>query len=915
MRGASRPWCRSLLAVGGPVRGCAELAERLRSRLSVWQRDSPDTAPAAIDLWDTDTLELRRQGHDAVRAALREGARPRRLGLAFVAVIADLAYEVDWGDQFSFWPLLNDRLDALPFDLGDGARRNECAHAFRTCAQQFGLIVPEGAFSQSFPLMSLPLFHAVLPKSAHRRVAELLGEASAGADLVQLARSRNAPKYLVGLLEHSGLRRRLERLVADDELDVGVLRRIRADIEADDNARRALQLARKLRGGLQSRGPRLLKLLVQPGPPAKLYLAFGPIDDAEAKSDALARVASDFGAVSFVTAAADGPVTEPEYLVNARGRPILVPLRLHTAGAIDLRPRISPRSSTDVDEAEACLGPPLVLSVPMVFRQAHTGAFVHLRDRRARRGDILAVVSSQASPLVPHGFGEPVEIEGTQWVVSSGPCEAISAAALGLSITNHTRLQSAFIPARSIAADVYEYVSGDAPIFWIDGIDSAARFILRRREHTQQLLPIRVRDMALIQLQASELVEPADLVALSGSDEELSCVKVSVVPTEMEVEPWAARLCPEGAALSHLSERICWVDGWTLEGVPLCVRLDSGLGHHVEAQLTEAQYADRDAAVSAFSALARRLEELGGNLPVTGPVRVLAWPEGHPSRARVIGELRDQPEAIAILFNDDEARFEVPHAEPANIRLHHVALDQSLEEREVSEHLLSCRSREGLYIIRYGPDTRAIVWAGSGAPEGLPPLPLVAERSLQRAEQLTSRLRVLDGAALGPPRAVSGAEELRRALIVRHERELVRVLCGAAWLQEEAATVGAVRRQAIERLAPFTDFDLRSVGELSSNLEAFRPTEDPLPTTVGRVLRHGLGARKLLDLFLEDTANDVDLGEDRARHLLLLFRRRAAAPASADLKALSWAYRLPRAARFVRLIDLITKRVAGEEDQ
>jgi hypothetical protein len=889
------------------VRACSELSELLAKRLAEWQRNNPETAPAAIDLWNGDPLDVRRAAHEAVRTALREGARPRRLGLAFVAVVADLSYEVDWRDQFSFWPLLNKQLDADPFDLKDSTRRNECAHAFRSCADQFGLLVPEGSFAQSFPLMALCLSHAVLPRSAHRHVAQLLEEVPEGADLVQYARARLAPKYLVGLLEHSGLRRRLDRLVSDDSLDAGVLRRIRVDIDADDGARRALQRARDTRAGRRS--ARRFNLGIDLGPPARLAVTLGPIDDGEVKSEAVVRLMGDFAAVSFVTADRGAPLTEPEYLVNARARQLRIPLRLPAAATIEITPRIQPCPSSDVEEVEAYFRPSLVLSMPIVFRQSSDGSFIHpLREGQVRRGDVLAVVSAESAPTVPPGFGKPQSVEGTQWVVCSGSCDAAVAAALGLSMTNHTRLQPAFAAPLSVARDACRYAVGDIPFFWMRGAEAGASFLLQRSGRTTLLPATRIGDLALIQVQPNDLQEPAELVALGASGEELSRLALSAIsPSETEVEPWAVRLCPQGAGATHLATQVCWIDAWVVNEQPLYVRLQSPTGQRVEAQFGPLQYTKREASMRALGALVTRLREETGAEKVEGPVQLFAWLEGSTSSPRLFAEAHDLPPAIGVTVSGDDVRFELSGMQSG--QLSYAVLDEWLNEQALPERSLSKHSADGLYVMRHGREARGIVWAGSGSFNRRPAWPFSGERSLQRAVQLTSCLRVLDVAALGPERARHDAEALRALLVLQCERALVRVLCGTAWLLEEASTV-ANPSQTLARLAPLTSFGLGDIGELASGLAAFRGTEEPQIASNAKQRTRPTGARQLLDIFLEEVLEHVEREGEHARNLLLLFRRRAAAPPSSDLPTLSWAYRTPRVARFVRLVDLSTKRAA-----
>jgi hypothetical protein len=159
---------------------------------------------------------------------------------------------------------------------------------------------------------------------------------------------------------------------------------------------------------------------------------------------------------------------------------------------------------------------------------------------------------------------------------------------------------------------------------------------------------------------------------------------------------------------------------------------------------------------------------------------------------------------------------------------------------------------------------------------------------------------------------VPRADALRRAAIIEHERALSRILCGSAWLAEEAATHRLTSRQTVERLAPLAGFNLEESNDLVSNVEMFKPTMLPSAGIPLSSANSRAGARNLLQLFIGELLCDAAQDKALATHLLLLFRRRAAAPPTRDADVLTWAYANPTAARFVRLIDVITKRAAAE---
>jgi hypothetical protein len=891
-----------------------ELFERLKLRATAWSRERPNSPAAAIDLWADDSEESRLEAHSVVRAALSDGTRPARLGVAFVAVIADLAYDIDWGDQFSFWPLLNRRLDAHGFDLRESTRRDECAHAFRSVARDCGLLTPRGQFAESFPLMSLPLFHAVLPRCAHRRVAELLADATPTDDLAALARARGAPHYLVGLLEHDDLRERLARLSLDDETaDAGVLPRLRKDIDNDLIAREMLRRARSSSGGDFDRGRVPMRLALHLGPPATLSVEFGPVDSVERMSEPFARAVSEFMSITFVVSTPGAPsrVVEGGYLLNARGRAQTVSIAVDP-GQVEFEVNAVTSSMASPNSLAACIPRPLKVGGPVVFRKGPSCFYFPHRDTRVHRDEVVAVLGSTAASVTLPGFGAATPVANSSWWVGYGELDPVAAASLGLTVADYTQIHPAFNPPLSATALSCDYDRRDVACFWVRGLAASNRVVLACGDDVRDVSSSAIGAFNLLRVSLHEMREGARLLVLDNAGLEVSTLAVSQRSRRASnVETLVAALQPPGVTIDQLTEGVCWVEAWTPDDCEVVLRVEGALGAAVEAKLSAPEYSLRDAAADAFFTLIKRLSaDCGGDLSQQAPLRLTVRRVDTQDRSHVIAELRSTSSSRLARMTGDEAIVASLAATP--VRVWFTAIGQGRVELPGTDKL-TLASEEGLYVLKCAEATSSVVWASGHVPLSTTEWPLEADRSLEDALATVHAMRELDHCFLGPERSLARAEELRRSLIVEQERILSRVLCGRTWLIEEAATAELSCRQTVERLAPLAGFNLEAMNELVSNVEMFRPTM--LPTTEGArsSARSRAGARNLLQEFIGEACDEEAQISELATHLLLLFRRRAAAPRSRDRDALTWAYANPRAARFVRLIDVITKRAAAEK--
>lgn len=186
---------------------------------------SNEGAVAAIEVVPEDAGQ-RDDDLRIVRGALDAGESPSAIGAVFITVVTNFAYEVDWKDQFCFWPKMHEHLRSRELNLLDHAARRAVERAFQSFSDERGGVRPAGELLQHFPLMSWPLIHTIMPWCAQRHVARVLYRAAAEGlipdaptsswpvgEAEALAASMRVPVFVMGIVQSPTVLERLGRVL------------------------------------------------------------------------------------------------------------------------------------------------------------------------------------------------------------------------------------------------------------------------------------------------------------------------------------------------------------------------------------------------------------------------------------------------------------------------------------------------------------------------------------------------------------------------------------------------------------------------------------------------------------------------------------------------------------------------------
>jgi hypothetical protein len=884
--------------------------ERLREELSQTEEDV-----LAIELCDASD-EQRQEDRALVRQALDEGQSPSDIGALFVAVIADLTYDVDWGDQFQFWPLLHQRLGSDRLRLTDNNEdRRRVAAVYKAFASKGNVAAPRGAFAEQFPLMSWPLVHAGLPRCAHRPMARLIERAtargilSAGSndwpadEVLSLGARTGVPLFLQGLLEHPGVSKRIGSSLLDaasGERSSGWLRRLAEDIHADGAVKDCLDAAKKRlerpRAGrtvaAAQREPTRAIVLERVADAYQLNLEIGPLEADLQAIPELEDFAEKYGALRV---RCSGTTKPGGFLVNALHSRITQVLPWK-GGALLVEIEATPYdgSSDDVPQKirNYFVRAKLEQHLPALFRPEAESRLV--LSREATQGEEVVVIlqagDTRAAALHEAGFIREKLVPEAQVVVLrglvSGPV-AKTLAALGFSVSPpRVSLHPVLVPPVIRERSRFVYAEGQDAWLSVEGLpgDVEARAMVRsgstridvemkRPPHGAPVVRVPARN---IQAQRSRLEIVDDTgTALSSVELVARAAGASITAPPR----WHAVLNPLSASLEQFLAGMCWLEVEALPGV------------HVEVEIVApgSVVIARHRFVPPVSLFdgARQLQTMVEELDSAEQARIAAG-EALIVRARAADEPGALREIARLGPAKDPLRFE-PNGDHLVLVSEEGADTPELWRLTLEPHgaqrtqASPSWSREpGIYVGTSGED-----WAAACIADGsssLPKTPRLHEvrRGRDRCLEILRLLRAVDVARLWPKASLGRALFARRRAAVTLERELVATLCGLAWArrEEEAAQQGLEGEELLKAFAPMLWINPDHIlGELDV-------VDDPI-SSMDALLPH-IGARSNADRKL-------------AKHLLLVFYQRGMATRGLDRECIEWAWASVQRARLVRL--------------
>lgn len=212
---------------------------------------------------------------DELRAAVRRslGSHPLDSGwwescdLPLLVASTEVGYRYR-GSGTDFWPLLESELN---FKLSPLERQRIKDLFVRASERVRGARPPATAWAEAFHLIAWPIAHALLPLEFHRPLAMTLANLRASASdaddgtlyrAVRVAASYPTARFAT-LLEDVGVIVSLTRsLLGRDggELSTEIVRRLTADLEADDVARRGVAVARSIQRAARANAGGALQL-------------------------------------------------------------------------------------------------------------------------------------------------------------------------------------------------------------------------------------------------------------------------------------------------------------------------------------------------------------------------------------------------------------------------------------------------------------------------------------------------------------------------------------------------------------------------------------------------------------------------------------------------------------------------------
>lgn len=852
-----------------------------------------------------------------VREALDEGASLASLGTLLVTVVTDFAYEVDWKDQFSFWPRLHDHLRSRALNLHDHAARHGVATAFERFSLAHRGVSPVGELARHFPLMAWPLVHAVMPWCAQRHVAHVLHRAASMGIIPDdpdapwpegqaeaLAASMPIPLFAQGIIENPSVLRRLGRVLLEHErgpTGPAWIQRTRRRVDQDAITRSTLAGAKAIhRGRVAGRAARTpsipVTLALQAEGPSmsslSLWASMGPYGRAVASSPEVLAFARSGAAL---VARANGADAGKAPLFNALTAAALVELKWRD-GALTVQPSARPFEGTGVPAIlkQAEEGAARTFEPPLVLRGEDARRYVHAEG--VTLGDNVAVLAAPGSELAAtlQSKGFVVSgVRGTSLVALFGEvgdaiADVLSAAHVAVR-ARVPRLEPALLPALRVEGERLVFRAGRD--VWLRLLDAPA-------EATLRAVLVRREDRSTVEVEVGEAASgdtlvrvPRDLLSpgvqsvrvfAGGRERALASVEIAVEAGAPDVglARWRLALNPNDASIEHLRAGQCWLEADAIPGVQVEVALRAA-GRSVSAPLESITQGALGSA-RFIADLADRL--ITNEAESVDRVELCARAVDEPESWVTIADLSATCDALRFDLSAGTPVVIAPDGAPQLVRLRFAA--GGVETLPAAPDELR---GSGIFLARVGASSAALCVCE--AAQRVPRLTAATrfDRSIARSVELISTLRAVDVAAVWPESSRGYGTVMRHAAARMIERELVGSLCGRAWIaieddlparEQDPATIATM-------MASLLWVDARWLRERVEDCP-----EDPL---------------ELLHELLE-RIGDV-AGEPDGRHLTLTYYRRGMTSPSRDEAAVRWAWASVRRARAARACYLVYKHI------
>lgn len=840
-----------------------------------------------------------------VREALDAGTSLSALGATFVTVVTNFAYEVDWKDQFCFWPKMHDHLRSDALNLHDSTPRRAVAQAFRSFSNERRGARPMGEMAEHFPLMSWPLIHAIMPWCAQRHVAGVLSRAATmglipddpsapwpGDEVEALAASMRVPVFVMGVIQNPTVLKRLGRVLLEDAQRAGApswVQRLHRRVDSDAPTRTLLADAkegqRERESARLSRAPGLpISIVLQSdGSEAgelRLWTSIGPYGRVVASAP---EVLSFARAGAALVARIDGADAGRAPLFNALTAPALIEVTWKS-DSLRVQPAARPYEKSEIPDAlkRTEANAERVFELPLALRREDDRRYVHSVGR-AYVGDTIAVLAARTSGLAQtlekRGFA-PRSVRGAPRLVALiGDVTHTVAPELGAAyITVEARaptLVPMLIPALRRDGERLVYRAGrdvwlrlrDAPV----GCAFNAE-IVRANEVKAGDIGVDIAGNTLVHIPAEVLGLGSHSARIFADGRARAVASVEIVietPAKDDgLTRWRATLHPAEASVEHLLENQCWLEVDLIPGVQIEVQLRCG---------ARAGSVTFDADARNPLVTARRLRQLVAEVLPSG--------ESVPDRVELRARATDEPDGWLLVAtlgaSDASLRFDLSGAAPAIVAPDDapslLRLDFGLAGLFYQSASPKSLRESGLYLATVGA-SRAALCVCDGL-RRVPRLPRAERftRSIERSLDLLATLRAVDVAALWPESSRGSGLLLRRASARAIERELIGALCGRAWIEMEETVERADLDALIRLMAGLLWIDESWLRERVTDVE------DPLD---------------LLRDLLERIDERPDASE--ARHLTLSFYQRGMTTRRQDEAAVRWAWASVRRARVAR---------------
>ncbi len=863
-----------------------ELREAIRRR-----RDTDASPLAAIEVVSLDPAQ-RKADRDLVRESLSAGSSVEDIGELLVCVIADLAFEVDWRDQFSFWPLLHERLRSAALDLREHESRRSVAREFERFSAAHGGLKPVGELAAQFSLMSWPLVHALMPRPALRHVAAAIAKAarlgltpaSVGErwrpDFAQsLSAFSDFPLFVLGIIENADALEKVGRAVlfrSASSSGAEWAQRAWDALQQDEVARELVDDARA-EAKRASRAPQLsvpieLALTCVGESPAHVSVRLGPIDTTNERVLAFARTAAE------LRVQAGGKRAGAARLSDAIQGTAVVQIDSPTL-PLKIAVKVVPEES-DHEVPQALKGPfERTFNAPVSFVQSGDDAYDRAEELRA--GDDAAILLASDAHAPARMLRRKVRGSGAMIALFGRVDDEVSASLGARRAAGRARLRPRITPPLRQSNGHLTFEEGRRAWLELEDAQRQPGIIAALKTGAAEVAAeVGEDDAGRILVRTPPLAAGEhELVVRSGHQARpLASIRITATKRpSARAARWRAALRPEDATINHLESAQCSLEIDALAGISLelALRLDD--------REPEALVLDRDELRSLprlAQRIARLYSEQRAELGAPSKVDILAREASDDAWTTVAALTATTPglrfdassDPIRVLSPDDEATvYRVELGGDAGARL--VAAGST--------------RKAGVYVAAAGSSRAAVVIADRDGSVPRLAATRARTRSAERCAELLAVLRAIDVAALAP-RGAEGAALLARNAAARSvERELVLELCGSAWANiEDTADDGDAEDlpRAMARLLWLPEDELVKLAESAvdpvdalqriGELRESAPAERELHLTLALSCR-GLSAPSRDADALRWAVMDVQRGRAARAAALLFLRSRA----------------------------------------